>query len=95
MYIKIEGKQRKIKIVHDRVYRDATSEEYELFKRKSVALPNGGTTYVFVENDEGNIIEDAYARCSMKDTYSKKYGVMLATGRLLKKLRLDTKLALK
>jgi len=56
--------------------------------------PNGGRTVAYIFNTKGKPIE-AYANCSVKDTYNKHLGRVIATGRLLKKLGLNTKEACK
>ena len=49
-------------------------------------LPNGGKTIAFIELKDGSTIE-SQADCSLRDTYCKKLGRIISTGRLLKKLK--------
>jgi len=82
--IKYKGKKYKVKYQHYITRSEYTGE----------ILPNGGTTLAFISDDDGNDLAIGYSFCSMKDVYNKKLGRMIATGRLLKKIGLDTKLAL-
>jgi len=92
----------RIKYIHQRQTRPATWEEYEKSKKsknreypiQEVALPKGGVTIAYIGQDYDNKIAEGIIECSNKDSYSKKFGRMIATGRLLKNLGLDTKLAL-
>ena len=56
-------------------------------------LPKGGRTVAYCINGDEERVE-AYADCSIRDTYNKKIGRIIATGRLLKMLGADTKIAL-
>ena len=56
--------------------------------------PNGGRTVAYVFSTDGERIE-AYANCSLKDTYNKKLGRIISGGRLFKLLGLNTKEACK
>lgn len=49
----------------------------------------GGRTVAYIMDKKGKPIE-AYAECSIKDSYNKKLGRLIATGRLFKILGLDT-----
>ena len=83
----------KIKYIHERCTRPATVYEYEEFGLMDIVVPKGGRTIAFI-GDIDNPIEMAEVECSRKDSYDKKFGRMIATGRLLKNLGLNTKLAL-
>ncbi len=65
---------------------------HERIRMPDNILPNGGKTIAYMIDTQGNTLE-ASANCSIKDTYNKKLGRIIATGRLLKKLGLDTKKA--
>ena len=82
--IKYKGKEYKVKYSHFR----------EIDIDTGTILPCGGRTIAFISDDENLPINMGIADCSYKDTYNKKLGRMIATGRLLKKIGLDTKLAL-
>jgi len=51
----------------------------------------GGTTVAFITDREQNVIASGQANVSLKDTYQKKLGRIIATGRLLKALGLPRK----
>jgi len=86
-------KEYKIKYIHERCTRPATIYEYEKFGLMDIVVPKGGRTIAFI-GDIDSPIEMAEVECSKKDSYDKKFGRMIATGRLLKKLGINTKLAL-
>ncbi len=47
----------------------------------------GGTTICYIKDDvSDNVVAEAEAKCSMKDSFCKSFGRMIAKGRLLKKL---------
>ena len=82
MKIEHEGHEYKIKWVHVRPHNG-----------NDEILPRGGTTIARTEKSDGTTIE-RQANCSVKDTYNKKLGRVIATGRLLKALGISTKFAL-
>jgi len=90
MEIEIDGKVFDIRWRHERNYHFIGSSNIHI----STPLPNGGRTVAYIFNTKGKPIE-TYANCSIKDTYSKKLGRIIATGRLLKLLGLPTKEATK
>ena len=51
-----------------------------------------GRTVAYIWDINGKAIE-TYANCSIHDTYNKKLGRRIATGRLFKILGLDTQIA--
>ena len=53
----------------------------------------GGRTVAYIIDTDGNKLE-TYANCSIKDSYNKKLGRMIAIGRMLKLLKLNTHCAL-
>ena len=79
---------------------DVNGEIYDIRWRhercslEDVIQPNGGKTIAYIIDSEGNTIE-GISNCSLKDTYNKKLGRIIATGRLFKTLGLDTKIAIK
>jgi len=92
--IKYGNEEYKVKYIHQRQTRPATVQEWEEYGVRDVALPKGGTTIAYIGQDFDNRIAEGRVDCSKKDSYSKKFGRMIATGRLLKGLGLNTKLAL-
>jgi len=91
--VNYKGNEYKIKYIHERQTRPATLEEFDRLGVREIVLPNGGLTTAFIGDIEAPIAMGV-APCSKKDIYSKPLGRMIATGRLLKKLGLNTKLAL-
>ena len=91
--IKYNGKEYKIKYIHDRNWADLSTDEMHMGCEPYI-LPKGGTTVAFITDNDGNILHEAYAVCSVKDTYNKRLGRIISTGRLLKHLGLNTKLAM-
>jgi hypothetical protein len=90
--IEYKEKEYKVKYIHQRRWSEPTKEEllngiYYHIK------PKGGRTIAFI-GDEEKPIEYGLAECSEKDVYNKTLGRTIATGRLLKRLGLNTKLAL-
>ena len=67
-------------------------QDYEAVNERGQCIH--GRTVAYIYTTDGKKIE-AYANCSMLDTFSKKLGRWIAVGRLLKMLDLDTKMALK
>lgn len=89
------GEVYTIKWRHERPldsYRDKSM--YGQISRKWSDIYKGGRTVAYIFDKDGNKIE-AYANCSVRDTYNKKLGRKIAVGRLLKILELDTKMALR
>lgn len=71
----IDGKEYRVRYQHHRPTDD-----------KGNLLPKGGTTVASILKDDIEI--KAISECSAKDTYRKKIGRIIATGRLLKALGL-------
>jgi len=90
--IEYKGKEYKIKYIHQRRWSEPSREEF-MNGIDFHIKPKGGRTIAFI-GDEGNPIEYGLSECSVKDSYNKKLGRVIATGRLLKRLGLNTKLAL-
>jgi len=82
MNVDIKGQECRIRWIHCRIEDDSGK-----------TLPRGGETIAYILNDKGKRIS-GHAYCSVKDTYNKKLGRTIATGRLLKSLGLNTKLAI-
>ena len=80
MEMDIDGEVYDIKWRHERETKDDN------------ILPNGGKTIAYIIDSEGNTIEGT-SNCSIRDTYNKKLGRIIATGRLFKTLGLNTKRA--
>ena len=59
---------------------------YEEFGNLKNVLPCGGMTSVTVESSDGKEYFMNDANCSKKDNYSKKLGVKIALGRILKQM---------
>jgi hypothetical protein len=74
----IDGTEFRVKYRHLR----PTNEKGEY-------LPRGGTTVAYILKDEVEI--KGVSECSMRDTYRKKLGRIIATGRLLKTLNIPRK----
>ena len=83
----------KVKFIHDRCWYQPTTDELHM-GFDGYILPKGGRTTAFITDNEGVELASGWADCSKKDVYDKKLGRMIATGRLLKALKLNTKLAL-
>lgn len=69
MELKLDGTSYPVKYMHYRI------------RTKEGIKSNGGMTVAFIEPGEPIA---AIANCSLKDTYSKKLGRMIAAGRLQK-----------
>ena len=91
--IKIKNKEYKVKYIHERKWHYCDTDE-AMMGEDDFILPKGGTTIAFITDKDNNVITCGIAECSKKDTYDKNFGRMIATGRLLKNLNMDTKLAL-
>jgi len=89
MEIEIDGCIYDIKWRHERLHKFIDNSREE-----EIVLPNGGRTVAYIFGADGSPIE-AYSDCSEKDTYSKKLGRVISTGRLFKMLGLPTKEATK
>jgi hypothetical protein len=80
--------------IEDEVYNIKWRHERILKEDCVTPIPNGGRTVAYILDNEGTPIE-AYANCSERDTYNKKLGRIIATGRVLKLLGLNTKEAIR
>ena len=80
--MKIEEDIYDIRIKHERVHGEDAN-----------ILSNGGRTVAYMFDIDGNKVE-TYANCSLKDSYNKKLGRIIALGRMLKLLELNTHYAL-
>ena len=80
--MKIEEEVYDIRIKHERLHGEDTN-----------ILSNGGRTIAYMFDTKGNKLK-TYANCSLKDSYNKKLGRIIALGRMLKLLELNTHYAL-
>ena len=79
MEVEYKGKKYQVKYKHIRLAEEDGTEHGKI-------LPNGGQTIAYIELEDGKTIE-AQADCSIKDTYCKKLGRIISSGRLEKLLR--------
>ncbi len=91
--IKYKGKEYKVKYIHERLWQNMTTDELHMGYEPYI-LPKGGKTTAFITDKEGIELAAGWSDCSKKDVYNKKLGRIISSGRLLKKLNLNTKLAL-
>jgi len=83
--VEIDGEEYRIDYIHHR-------NMYHNGNGTMQIAPKGGTTIAVINKDNKNII--GLSKIPSNKTYNKKMGRIVAGGRLLKKLGLNTKLAL-
>ena len=81
MEVEYKKKTYQVKYKHIRMLEEDGSEHGKI-------LPTGGQTIAYIELEDGKQIK-GYADCSIKDTYNKKLGRIISTGRLKKELGVE------
>lgn len=72
----------KVRVSHKRITEEDPVAQYRETKKEKI-LPCGGETVVEIVHESTNKSYLGVAQCSLKDNYSKKVGVRIATERAL------------
>ena len=78
--IEYNGNEYLVGFVHEQIN--------ESFMHKGAKVKGFTKAFIKEAGKEGQVIDQAYAHCSVKDQFNKKIGRMISKGRLFKKLGL-------